>query len=91
MAETKSIMINLPDNLLEEVDFLASMEKKNRSQFIEEVMKLYIQERSKQQLNEEMKKGYIEMGSINKAMAELVLEDEFNLLRTYESHLAERE
>lgn len=91
MAETKKIMISLPDSLLEEVDFLASMEKKNRSQFIVEAMKLYIKERSKRQFNEEMKKGYIEMGKINKAMAELALEEEFNLLRVYETHLAERE
>lgn len=91
MAETKKIMISLPDSLLEEVDFIASMEKKNRSQFIVETMKLYIKERNKRQLSEEMKKGYIEMGKINKAMAELALEEGFNLLRVYETHLAERE
>ena len=30
MAETKKIMVSIPDSLLKEVDFIVSMEKKNR-------------------------------------------------------------
>ncbi len=38
-------MISLPNNLVEEVDFIVSMEKKNRSEFVKEAMKLYIREK----------------------------------------------
>ncbi len=47
MAETKRIMVSLPNSLLEEVDFIVSMEKKNRSEFVKEAMKLYIREKKK--------------------------------------------
>ncbi|NPV45056.1 Antitoxin EndoAI [Koleobacter methoxysyntrophicus] len=91
MAETKKIMITLPDSLLEEVDIIASMEKKNRSQFIREAMRLYIREREKRQIRENMKKGYMEMAKINLMLAEMALEAENDSLKVYETRLAERE
>lgn len=91
MAETKKIMITLPDSLLEEVDIIASMEKKNRSQFIREAMRLYIREREKRQIRENMKKGYMEMAKINLMLAEMALEAENDSLMVYETRLAERE
>lgn len=34
MAETRRITVSLPNSLLKEVDFIVSMERKNRSEFI---------------------------------------------------------
>ena len=65
MPETKRIMISLPDNLLSEVDGVVASEKKTRSEFIREAMKLYLQERKKRQIREKMQKGYLEMAKIN--------------------------
>ncbi len=65
MPETKRIMISLPDNLLSEVDGVVASEKKTRSEFIREAMKLYLQERKKRQIREKMQKGYLEMARIN--------------------------
>ncbi|NMA51912.1 MAG: ribbon-helix-helix protein, CopG family [Peptococcaceae bacterium] len=62
-------MISLPDALLEEVDGIAAAEQLNRSEFIREAMKLYIAERKRRKLREEMKRGYIEMAKINLALA----------------------
>ncbi|KKM08692.1 CopG family transcriptional regulator [Clostridiales bacterium PH28_bin88] len=62
-------MISLPENLLEEVDGLAVKEKRNRSEFIREAMKLYIAERKRFTIREQMKKGYQEMAQINLALA----------------------
>ena len=45
MAELKKILVSLPDSLLREVDEIVAMEKRNRSEFIREAMKLYIRER----------------------------------------------
>jgi len=91
MADSKRIMISLPDSLLQEVDTIVSMEKTNRSEFIREAMKLYIRERNKMELREQMKKGYQEMGVINLALAELGLSLDVSLLETYEAQMAECE
>lgn len=65
MAETKRIMISLPQNLLTEVDGIVALENRTRSEFIREAMKLYLQERKKRQIRERMQKGYLEMARIN--------------------------
>lgn len=87
MAETKRIMISLPDSLLKEIDGIVCMEKKNRSQFIREAMKLYIREHKKLEIREKMKMGYREMGQINSAISEIGLAEDLNELRNYEAKL----
>lgn len=91
MADSKRIMISLPDSLLKEVDDIVSIERINRSEFIREAMKLYIRERNKMELREQMKKGYQEMGAINLALAELGLSLDVSSLETYEAEMAESE
>ena len=91
MSNSKRIMISLPVSLLKEVDNIVSMEKTNRSQFIREAMKLYIREKNKMELSEQMKKGYQEMGEINLALAELGLSLDMSSLETYEAQMAECE
>jgi CopG family transcriptional regulator/antitoxin EndoAI len=62
-------MISLPSNLLAEVDDLVSVEKKNRSEFIREAMKLYLAEKRRRNLREEMKQGYQNMAELNLLLA----------------------
>ncbi|SHJ47490.1 CopG family ribbon-helix-helix protein [Desulfofundulus thermosubterraneus] len=69
MAQVKRIMISLPDNLLAEVDGIVAAERLNRSELIREAMRFYIAERKRQQLREQMKKGYQEMAKINRELA----------------------
>ncbi|MCF8011856.1 MAG: ribbon-helix-helix protein, CopG family [Clostridiales bacterium] len=69
MSQVKRIMVSLPGNLLEEVDDFAAADSQNRSEFIRKAMKLYIQERKRHLLREQMKKGYREMAKINLALA----------------------
>lgn len=87
MAETKRIMISMPETLLKEIDGIVSIEKKNRSEFIREAMKLYIRERKKVQVRERMKLGYREMGNINLAIAEIGIEEDHHELCDYEAKL----
>ena len=89
MAEVKRIMISLPDNLLREVDGIAAAEKLNRSEFIREAMKLYIQERKRRTIREQMKKGYLEMAKINLALAGENFEIEHEVTRLFEERVAE--
>lgn len=88
VGETKRILVSLPESLLEEVDLLASMENRNRSEFIREAMKLYISEKKKREIRESMKKGYMEMAAINLEMAELGFTAENECLNSYEKRLA---
>jgi len=91
MADSKKILVNLPINLLEEVDDLVKEEKQNRSEFIREAMKLYLRERKKIRIREMMKKGYMEMGMVNLEMSEEGLESDSIFLEKYEKILAESE
>ncbi len=76
MSETKRIMISLPDNLLDEVDGIVASERRTRSEFIREAMRLYLQERKKRQIRETMQKGYMEMARLNLNLANEALEAE---------------
>lgn len=65
LSSTKRIMISLPKNLLQEVDGMVERENSNRSEFIRQAMKLYLQERKKRLIREMMQRGYMEMARIN--------------------------
>ncbi|AKL96763.1 MULTISPECIES: CopG family ribbon-helix-helix protein [Clostridium] len=91
MADSKRIMISLPESLLKEVDYIVSMEETNRSEFVREAMKLYIREKNKVKLREKMKKGYQEMASINLTLAEVGLSLDVSSLEDYEAEIAECE
>jgi CopG family transcriptional regulator/antitoxin EndoAI len=62
-------MVSLPENIVEEIDGIVSIDKVNRSELIREVMLLYIAERKRQMLREQMKRGYVEMAQINLKLA----------------------
>ena len=85
----KRIMISIPESLLEEVDGLASVEKRNRSEFIREAMKLYISERKRKTLREQMRVGYQEMAEINLSLAMENYEIESEVQNFYDNKLAE--
>lgn len=91
MAELKKILVSLPDSLLREVDEIVAIEKKNRSEFIREAMKLYIRERHRIEIREKMKKGYEEMAGINIELTEEGLNSDMKTLEGYEAILSECE
>jgi CopG family transcriptional regulator/antitoxin EndoAI len=89
LAGIKRIMISLPESLLEEVDGLATVERRNRSEFIREAMKLYISERKRYTIREQMKLGYQEMAHINLALALEQMDADRDLQELFEDKLAE--
>jgi CopG family transcriptional regulator/antitoxin EndoAI len=68
-TNTKRIMISIPQHLLQEVDGVVEKENSNRSELIRQAMSMYLYERKKRHIRETMKKGYMEMASINLNMA----------------------
>lgn len=91
MSQLKKVLITVPDTLLEQVDLIASKEQTNRSEFVREAMRRYIEEKKKAELREEMKKGYQEMAELNLRLAEMYFDAENEQFSAYEEKLAECE
>ena len=89
MPGVKRIMISLPESLLTEVDGLVSSENRNRSEFIREAMKLYIAERKRYTIMEQMKRGYQEMAHINLSLAIEQFDAEEEVQPDYDKRLVE--
>ena len=69
MSASRRIMITVPENLLLELEDVYLAESKNRSEVIREALRMYLGERKKRLLKEQMKKGYLEMADINLNLA----------------------
>lgn len=91
MAELKRIVVSLPDSLLRQVDVILSKEKKNRSEFIQDAMRLYLRERERIRMREQLKSGYLEMAEINLKIAEMGISEDLKDLMLYETSLSESE
>ena len=90
MAETRRVTLNLHNNMLEEVDVMVPMESENRSEFVIEAMKLFIDGKKKINISEKLKEGYKEMSKINLVLAEIGLEQDILDLIIYEARLTGR-
>ena len=91
MAELKRIVVSLPDNLLQKVDSFVAQENKNRSEFIQDAMKLYIEEMEKLRVREQLKIGYMQMAEINIEIAEMGICQDYKDFVLYETKLSECE
>lgn len=88
MAETRRIIVCLPESIIEEVDEIVSSEKKNRSDFIKEAIYSVLLERRKAGIREQMRVGYVEMAQINLTMACDLCQAEEEATIRYEKKLA---
>jgi CopG family transcriptional regulator / antitoxin EndoAI len=70
MASSKRIVVSVPANLLRELDGLVAMERWNRSALVREAVRIYVQERKKRDMRQQLKRGYREMARINLTLAE---------------------
>ncbi|MGI6673332.1 MAG: CopG family ribbon-helix-helix protein [Limnochordia bacterium] len=86
---TKRVQISIPAELLARIDSIAHEEKINRSQFIQNVVQLYIMEREAQSLQDKLRVGYQIMAELNLILAEEGQDED--LLENYERQLAEAE
>ena len=83
MAEVRKVLITLPESLLSEVDVLASLDKKSRSELIREAMQYYLEQRRTSELRAQMVRGYSEMAELNRRLSEewLATENEVSILQ----------
>lgn len=89
MAESKRIMISLPESLLAEVDGIVTLEKRNRSEFIREAINSILHERRKKGIREQMRKGYQEMAQLNLAMAKELFSTEQEVIQYFDEENVE--
>ncbi|HHV96982.1 MAG TPA: ribbon-helix-helix protein, CopG family [Clostridiaceae bacterium] len=89
MAESRKILISLPESLLREVDSIVNMEKTNRSEFVRRTIQLYIRERRKIEVRDRLIKGYQEMAEINIKLSEIWFNVDNDLQQKYEKRLGE--
>ncbi|MGC4378095.1 antitoxin [Fictibacillus sp. Mic-4] len=80
LMNTKRIVINLPQQIVSEVDRIIKSENLDRSEFIHQATKMYLRERKKRHIRESMRQGYMEMAKINLNIASeaFLLEEEAN-------------
>lgn len=64
-SSTTEITIQLPQQLLNELDGIIEQENGNRDDFIYQATKMYLRERKKRHIRESMRRGYMEMAKIN--------------------------
>ena len=92
VAESKKkIAVFMPDTLLKEIDDAVCLECSNRSEFIRNAMRFYLQEIKSTSTMEKMKNGYIEMAEINITLAEIGFTADNETMMGYETRLAECE
>jgi CopG family transcriptional regulator/antitoxin EndoAI len=74
-------MVSIPDSLLAEVDGMVALERTSRSELIRQAMRAYLLNRQQRTLVEQMRRGYLEMATLNLELAEegLVSEQENRL------------
>lgn len=65
----------MPGSLLEQVDGIARLEHRNRSEFIRAAMRLYLRIKRHRELLAQMERGYAEMADLNLELAEVEPED----------------
>lgn len=84
MAELKKILVTLPDYLLQEVDEILAMENIGVSEFVCDAMKVYIKQKYRANIAEQMRVGYQQMAHINCELTEIGLNLDKKILEAYE-------
>lgn len=85
----KKVLINLPDELLSEIDNAAAQEGMTRSRFIRNGLYQVLRLKHKLEIEEKMKRGYEEMAAINLQWAQLGLFADEKAFSAYEAALSE--
>lgn len=89
LPASKKIIISVPEALLAEMDLMSVAESKNRSEIVRDAIRLYLGESRKKVLREQLRKGYIEMGDINKVIADESFNMDHEALKSGLQKLAE--
>lgn len=85
MSNLKKIIVSLPEALLHQADRVMEEENRNRSELVREALALYLSERRKKLIHDQMVRGYQEMGMLNQSFSEEGLAADLADLVQYET------
>ncbi len=85
--EHEKISITLPEDIVSDIDRLASDAGVSQSVFIESVIKMYLAERRRIENREQLVKGYAEMADINLSIAREFFDTDQATQDAYEDYL----
>lgn len=91
MSDRKKIILNLPEELLQQVDDQLKYAEINRSEWIRRAIVSSLEQSKKERLRAQMERGYQEMGLLNRKLAEEALESCTSDFQIYEKILLESE
>ena len=91
MSDRKKIILNLPEELLRQVDDQLKYAEINRSEWIRRAIVSSLEQSKKERLRAQMERGYQEMGLLNQKLAEEALESCTSDFQIYEKILLESE
>ncbi len=91
MKDVKRVIILLPKDILEDIDKIAQQQDVSRTDIINQALKTYVKFKKKLIYRKKMIKGYIEMGKINKELANQAIEVDSQANKIYEEILSECE
>ncbi|GLC29670.1 CopG family ribbon-helix-helix protein [Clostridium omnivorum] len=89
MSSSKKLVVNLSESLNNEFNKALEQDCKKRSEFIREAIILYIEEKKRLSLIEQMRKGYMEMAQLNVEISEMGFAKDIDELKKYEAKLSE--
>lgn len=89
MSTSRKLVINLSETLYNEFNKALKEDCKKRSEFIREVIILYISEKKRLNKISEMEKGYREMAQLNLEFAEMGFASDMKEFKEYEAKLSE--
>ncbi|NLB18837.1 MAG: ribbon-helix-helix protein, CopG family [Syntrophomonadaceae bacterium] len=89
MPASRKIVVNVSEKMLAEIDQIGGITSRNRSEVVRDAIRLYLKEQRKRDLYEQMRKGYVEMGDINRRIAEECFYGDHEALQSGLEKLAE--
>lgn len=89
MSSSKKLVVNLSESLNNEFNKALEQDCKKRSEFIREAIILYIEEKKRLSLIDQMRKGYMEMAQLNVEISEMGFAKDIDELKKYEAKLSE--
>ena len=87
VADSTDILVSLPSKLVSELDKIVRAQNCSRNQCVQEAMQMYVLDRRKVILREQLKQGYQSMAALNLVLAEEGPDED--ALYYYECRLAE--
>jgi len=89
MSNSKRLVVNLSETLYNEFNKALQEDCKKRSEFIREAIILYIKEKKRLNIIEQMEKGYKEMAQLNLEFVEMGFASDMKEFKEYEAKLSE--